>query len=837
MVSIGSGAPAIRIFAVCVALLFLAKPPQPGLVSGADRPSQPHLVAIRNRTNELVDGGKYAEAARLFESGFREATAVKDKAMAVHFLTGLGAARFALFEYRHAIDALGRARELARSAGNQRYLNAICANLCNIYMQAGDLGSARGVAEDCLHVPKGMAVHYRSQLLATLGVLARMSGDRAGAQQYLRSAVEEAELRADDRTRFEAWSHYAQALFEQGDLGAAEDAALTVFRLGRLPSVRELRPPYLLLARIHRGRGDIALASALVDRGVATPARPGDRQLWKMYFLYERALLRIIEGQRTAALSDLQLALSYARDWREAIAPSDSLRSGAEFWLNGVYDTYINLAAESNFAVQAFLAVEEERAASLLQILTDRARTPDPENGMPSSYWEDLARLRSLEIVRIANPQGPGGGMAQLRSRLSEAEARAGASFTRSNDEKNENLLSPDTLNILQRRIRPEEALFSFRLGNSASFVWAVTDQHLEMHQLVGADKLVALAERFRRSVSENAPDRDALGAELYGELFGPISGRVLMKRSWIVASDDAIFDIPFGALVVNPAKPQILPETKGRSAAVPPTSPVFLVEQHQTRRIPSAFFLNEPAGPPPAATFLGIGDGIYNTADDRWTMRRRAHGAAPFAALFGATPLKSSIELPRLVSSANELQSCAESWNARQASTFLTGHDLSREKLLAALRARPAVVHIAAHVLHPAGAPGEALIHLGLAPNGSAEVLTTRDIARLPASRALVVLSGCSSAAANSVRGSGVLGLTRSWLIAGARAVVGSRWPVPDDTGHLFRSFYAHMTSAEPQAPELSAALQHAQLEMLRSHTWRSDPRYWGAFYLLTKE
>ena len=64
----------------------------------------------------------------------------------------------------------------------------------------------------------------------------------------------------------------------------------------------------------------------------------------------------------------------------------------------------------------------------------------------------------------------------------------------------------------------------------------------------------------------------------------------------------------------------------------------------------------------------------------------------------------------------------------------------------------------------------------------------------------------------------------------------VGSRWPVQDDTKDLFRSFYAHLAAPEG-SPGPGSALQQAQLQMLHSGTWRSDPRYWGAFYLLTKD
>jgi CHAT domain-containing protein len=234
---------------------------------------------------------------------------------------------------------------------------------------------------------------------------------------------------------------------------------------------------------------------------------------------------------------------------------------------------------------------------------------------------------------------------------------------------------------------------------------------------------------------------------------------------------------------------------------------------------------------------FVGVADGIYNTADTRWRKADiKASAYSLFSALNATNATNAAIEMPRLASSAYEIRSCASAWNCRREPVLLTGSDATRHHLSAALERRPAVIHIAAHVVYHQDHPDDALIHLGLSAGG-AEVLTTKDIANLRADGALVVLSACSSAAGNSVRGAGVLGLTRAWLLAGARAVVGSRWPVPDDTGELFRSFYAHLATASNARQDFSSALQHAQLQMLQSRTWRSDPKYWGAFYLLAKE
>jgi CHAT domain-containing protein len=147
----------------------------------------------------------------------------------------------------------------------------------------------------------------------------------------------------------------------------------------------------------------------------------------------------------------------------------------------------------------------------------------------------------------------------------------------------------------------------------------------------------------------------------------------------------------------------------------------------------------------------------------------------------------------------------------------------------------------MAVHVIAPsAGQPEESAIDLGLKADGRPDVLTSDDIAALDASNSMVVMSGCSSANGPAVSGKGVLGLTRAWLLAGARVVVGSRWPTPDDTGELFQSFYRHFRDFKGDRDRTRAvarSLREAQLEMLRSNTWRSSPWYWSAFYALGKE
>lgn len=76
------------------------------------------------------------------------------------------------------------------------------------------------------------------------------------------------------------------------------------------------------------------------------------------------------------------------------------------------------------------------------------------------------------------------------------------------------------------------------------------------------------------------------------------------------------------------------------------------------------------------------------------------------------------------------------------------------------------------------------------------------------------VVLSACETGLGQLVSGEGLLGLQRSFQIAGAKTVVASLWKVPDAaTGRLMQHFYENLW--DKQLGKL-AALRQAQLSML---------------------
>jgi CHAT domain-containing protein len=107
---------------------------------------------------------------------------------------------------------------------------------------------------------------------------------------------------------------------------------------------------------------------------------------------------------------------------------------------------------------------------------------------------------------------------------------------------------------------------------------------------------------------------------------------------------------------------------------------------------------------------------------------------------------------------------------------------------------------------------------------------LRLQDIYGLKLTSNLVVLSGCETALGKNIRGEGVVGLTRGFMYAGAKAVVASLWRVEDDaTAEFMRHFYFAMIENNEYP---SAALRYAKLEIARDRRWR-NPYFWAAFVL----
>jgi CHAT domain-containing protein len=388
----------------------------------------------------------------------------------------------------------------------------------------------------------------------------------------------------------------------------------------------------------------------------------------------------------------------------------------------------------------------------------------------------------------------------RIQTELSQMEAVAGVT---------EHIRGSGVLDRVLTNLPAHAALLSFRLGEPDSWLWTVYQGKLQLYRLPAKPRIQAQVREFEQSVATNDTVRIAdVGRRLYLDLFGGSEQSFSQSSQWFISVDDPL--LPFASLVVENVKDR----------------PVYLAERKAFEVLPGAWMLAAPQRERVAAKRLLLaGDGIYNQADPRFT-----HPGLLHAIGFNSHSEAGAWSMARLPASGAEVRFAA---NLSSQRVVLTGAGLTKDRLLKEIDRDPAVIHIASHVLEAPDRLRTGILALGIDQSGAPDLLTAREIMMHPIHSCLVVMTGCSSGSGDVLPASGLMGLTRAWLAAGAGEVLATRWPVMDESREgLVGSFYVHLLfSPDGNIPE---ALRQARKDMITRGGWRAEPRYWSSFFLI---
>ena len=176
----------------------------------------------------------------------------------------------------------------------------------------------------------------------------------------------------------------------------------------------------------------------------------------------------------------------------------------------------------------------------------------------------------------------------------------------------------------------------------------------------------------------------------------------------------------------------------------------------------------------------------------------------------------RQGMDLGPLPATRREVASLGRMWGER--ASVLVGEAATEDRVMT-LGRQPRFVHFACHGLVDEHAPLDSSLILSPPPpatqaqgNGILQAWEVFEGVRLDAE--LVVLSACDTALGRELDGEGLIGLTRAFQYAGARAVVASLWSVADDTtAALMTKLYEGLRAGLPK----DQALQAAQQALLR--------------------
>jgi len=159
----------------------------------------------------------------------------------------------------------------------------------------------------------------------------------------------------------------------------------------------------------------------------------------------------------------------------------------------------------------------------------------------------------------------------------------------------------------------------------------------------------------------------------------------------------------------------------------------------------------------------------------------------------------------------------------------MVEGPGLNKRDVLAELTRGYDFIHFACHATFDEIAPAQSALHLLADSDNDAMRITAEDLQGLDLkTNPLITLSACSSGVASNETGNDLIGLSGGFFRAGARAVIGSRWPVYDD---FSRDFMSELYTAFKKSPLDSTAAFYE----VRNHRSLSDRlENWCAFSYL---
>ena len=317
-------------------------------------------------------------------------------------------------------------------------------------------------------------------------------------------------------------------------------------------------------------------------------------------------------------------------------------------------------------------------------------------------------------------------------------------------------------------------AIVEYFVGRSRTFVWVLAPGEpvraatIPIGAAGWAGRIAALRGSFGDGTGQGAGDPGAILRDLERDLWEPAA-------PWL-RSGDRVTVVPHGPLLTLPFASLVDPH--GR----------YLVETLTLDYAPSiaavgALDAREAAG----GGCLAIGNPTLAPDDT------------------GASPL------PALPAAEAEAAFAAQ---ALPPGRVLTGAGAT-EGQVRALAPEFAWLHFATHGVIRDDDPLDSAVLLARSEGGADDGrLTAREILDLPLRARLVTLAACDSGLGR-VSGEGMLGLWRSFLHAGADAVVVSLWGVSDRVGGFQMSrFYGALADGAPPA----RALRRAQLDTLEA-------------------
>ena len=391
-------------------------------------------------------------------------------------------------------------------------------------------------------------------------------------------------------------------------------------------------------------------------------------------------------------------------------------------------------------------------------------------------------------------------------------------------------------LDEFQRKLSGTQAVLATVVGADALYVWGIRNNRARFVRMNRSAEEVAESVRaVRASVAAHGsgtqlevPAFGAAAFELYAATFGQVGPTFEGADHVFWYGDGVLGSLPPAILVTetpNNPKPIRMAELRGTR---------FLVDQYSLSSLPDLYlgktaFLRPRESIGAVPTFAGIGAPLLSTE------QLAQETLSSSFELAGGTSVDDLRELARLPAAREELNSLSAMFDDP---LVWLGPDADEARLKAAPLDSYRVLAFATHGFTRSDIKGQMYPSLLLAPPEQSQgandgLLTTLEIGGLKLNADLVLLSACNTATSDGRPDAEAFsGLAQSFLVAGARSLMVSHWPVASGAAsELSVATVRQWLAGKPLAKSLQGSIQRIRNQAGRDI--EAHPFFWGPFVL----
>lgn len=755
-------------------------------------PAQSDLVdALHNLGLTHEKMGNYQSALSCQREALQFSRLLEDEKLTGLSHQYLANVSWKMADFQIALQEQKRALEIFNRLGDEKLLQVAYATQGLIALSLGQPEQALEYEQKALE----LALQRNDQvdqatIYKNLGLIYRSTARREQAYRQFEQAVHIDSLLNSQRGLSYGYRNLAALYGEEGRTDKALDLAGRGLAISR--AIKDRRNEvqcYLVLGILLQQAGEPDSARAVLKRAADMAGESFMPEIsWRA--LKELADAEKAAGNANQAIETYYAALEVIETMRARIRVEEYAAGFIDDKLD-VYDRLIAVLAENGRTDEALQVAERSRSRSFLDMLGQR-QIPQaaPEDARLLAAGDSLQNLLNHKQSELFFIQAQNDPLQNQRRRLLMEEIaalrQAYSEHLLHIKENNAELAAltqivPIEAAQIQKMIPAHSALIFYHQHPDFLFAWLVTPDAIRMHKLpVSAAQLATEVHALRQILQRQLSPGDA-SRRLYEALFQPFADALSGIRHLIILPHGTLHYLPF-ALLQN-------------------SQDGYLGFTHTLSFAPSASVLGHCLRQ--GETFMG-----------------RSPRDMAFLAIGNPDLGDEKLDLPF---AGREVASLKRYYP--QVQTF--SGDEATETRLRSEQPLPPLVLLSCHGVYDEANPllSALLLSGGEGNDGRLEAF---EIFALKMDAYIVAMSACETGIGKIRSGDEVVGLSRSFIYAGASSLLASLWKVDDlATAVLVKRFFRYLAEGHSRAEALRMAQQIVRDEI------NPYPAFWAAFQI----